>query len=137
MSTYDPKSVQITIGGVPFDGFTSVKYDDTAPPMRAGADGTSLARVAPAFIEYPVADGADICAGDALMIDDEGRIVRATPSVSPRGFAGFAAADASDGRVRVQVAGRIRIPARPRGITADELRARFAVLSAQDPLPLP
>lgn len=41
---YDRGSVQVTIGGVPFEGFTSVEY--SAPPaLRAGVDGTALARV--------------------------------------------------------------------------------------------
>jgi hypothetical protein len=174
VSTYDPKSVQITIGGVPMgkstaaiigtsprvpalatradlkaaglgfigeqaarlmDDFATTKYrDDAAPPMRAGADGTAFARM---FLEYAVADDAAIREGDALTTDDEGRIVRATPATDPRRFLGFAAADSAGGRVRVQVRGAVRVPARSRGITADELRARFAALYTQPPLPLP
>ena len=46
MSIYDPKSVQITIAGVAFDGFTTVTYSaPAAPPMRAGPDGTATARM--------------------------------------------------------------------------------------------
>jgi hypothetical protein len=89
------------------------------------------------FRDLPVADDAGIRAGDALTTDDEGRIIRATPATDPRRFLGFAAADSADGRVRVQVGGWARVPARPRGITATELRRRLAEHKGQPPPPLP
>lgn len=54
MKTYDPKDVQVTIAGVPLEGFASVEYRD--PPERpAAADGTVTARV---FIVSPALESA-------------------------------------------------------------------------------
>lgn len=91
----------------------------------------------PRYMGLAVVDGADIAPGDLVAFDDDGRCVRALPSTPQVRWAGFAVAAPIDGMVRVQVKGWGRVPARPRGITAVELRLRLAAYRRQPPLPLP
>lgn len=45
MPTYDPRSVTLTIGGVPFEGFTEVEYRDPPERVVVGTDGRTKGRV--------------------------------------------------------------------------------------------
>ena len=71
MPTYDPRSVTLTIGGVPFDGAVSVAYRDGPAQSVVGIDGREKGRTKGRVVLMPPGS-------TPAMLDAARRIVGAT-----------------------------------------------------------
>lgn len=71
MPTYDPRSITLTIGGVPFRGFTSVEYRDAPAQSVVGIDGREKGRTKGRVVLMPPGS-------TPAMLDAARRIIDAT-----------------------------------------------------------